>query len=292
VRHYANIFEYVLNSYDFSLFSSFFHTFASKKVIISIEDYSMNPSCPRTQQLQGRNACINFLSLCCQLSSDRIVRLNDSLLLQRVENPLLVELNGNYNCQQHRVYIACGYDIMNLMISRFPEFIEASSSSSSSAIGSGPPVGVSSKKQSKKLKKKTLSMTSLTMSSPLASKEDGCWLTQQKEVIDDVIDEDEKYLIEHFASLNELSASCYSSKEYLDFSYLFDPLSSVTSPCSTPSFGSSSLSSASLFPSSSNLLERNFPRFPIPQPITSNGKFSLMISLKTKLIEKISFIVF
>jgi hypothetical protein len=276
IRDYATMFEYVLNSYDFSLFSSFFHTFTSRKVIVS------NTINTKVYQLEGRNACVYFLSLCCQLSFDRIMRLNDFQLVQKQENPNIIELNGSYTCKQHRLYDAMAGDIMELLISQFPNLASVGTSLSSSKR---------QRKGGSKEKEKFIT------SSPF----DDAAVTKTED-----FDDDEKYFAERFTSLEELSAACYSSTSYIAFSHVFDPLAS---PCMSPacsvcsnfrdSSPSLSSSSTSTSPSPSfsfksgkciNLLETKFSRFPTPQSFVHNGTVSFTISLKTKLIEKISFI--
>jgi hypothetical protein len=286
IRDYANMFEYVLNSYDFSLISSFFHTFTARKVVFSKEDRSINPTSSLVSRLQGRNACIYFLSLCCQLSSDRIVRLNDFQLVQRLENPNFIELNGSYTCKQHRLYDAEAGDIMELLVSEFPNLTQPSSSSRGSS------------KRHKKRRTDEQENAKIVDSSSIASSafED----TAVTEVED--FDDDERYFVERFTSLKELSSACYSSPEYLSLSHVFDPLSS---PCVSPACSScskfrvlsssaTSSSPSTLAPFTSsvciNLLESKFTRLATPQLFSHFGTFSFTISLKTKLIDKISFV--
>jgi hypothetical protein len=286
IRNYANMFEYVLNSYDFSLFSSFFHTFTARKVVFSKEDRSVNPTSPLISRLQGRNACICFLSLCCQLSSDRIVRLNDFQLVQKLENPNFIELNGSYACKQHRLFDAEAGDIMELLVSQFPNLTQPSSSSRGSS------------KRQKKRRMDEQEKAKIVDSASIASSAFEDTAVTEAEDFDD----DERYFVERFTSLKELSSACYSSPEYLSVSHVFDPLSSpcVSPACSSCSkFRISSSSSTSSSPSTLapftssvciNLLESNFSRLPTPQLFSHLGTFSFTISLKTKLIDKISFV--
>jgi hypothetical protein len=286
IRDYGSMFEYVLNSYDFSLLSSFFHTFTSRKVVFSEEDHSINPTSPLISRLQGRNACICFLSLCCQLSSDRIVRLNDFQLVQRLENPSFIELNGSYKCEQHRLFDATAGDIMELLVSQFPKLTQPSSSSRGSS------------KRQKKRRMDEQEKAKIVDSASIASSAFEDTAVTEAEDFDD----DERYFVERFTSLKELSSACYSSPEYLSVSHVFDPLSSpcVSPACSScPKFCISSSSSTSSSPSTLapftssvciNLLESNFSRLPTPQLFSHLGTFSFTISLKTKLIDKISFV--
>jgi hypothetical protein len=286
IRHYATMFEYVLNSYDFSLFSSFFHTFAAKKVIFTKEDHTVNPFAPKIYQLQGRNACVYFLSLCCQLSFDRVMLLKDCQLVQRLENLNIVELNGTYTCDQHRLFDAMAGDIMELLTSQFPDIIESPLSCSVSKH----------QKQRRMEQKENSKLTDSPTSTDSLSSEDFSLAVTEN------FDDDERYFVEHFRSLKDLSSACYSSPFYLSLSHLFDPLSSpcVSSACAFCSNSQVSSSSSILSPSSPsfpftsgrcvNLLERSFARFPAPQSFYHHGSFSLVISLKTKLIEKISFV--
>jgi hypothetical protein len=285
IRNYANMFEYVLNSYDFSLFSSFFHTFTARKVVFSKEDHSVNPTSSLVPRLQGRNACICFLSLCCQLSSDRIVRLNDFQLVQRLENPNFIELNGSYTCNQHRLYDAEADGIMELLVSQFPNLTQPSSSSRGS-----------SKRQKKRRTEEKENAKIVESASIASSAFEDTAVTEAED-----FDDDERYFVERFTSLKELSSACYSSPEYLSFSHVFDPLSS---PCVSPacsscskfrvSCSSSTSSHSTLAPFTSsgciNLLETKFTRLATPQLFSHLGTFSFTISLKTKLIDKISFV--
>jgi hypothetical protein len=272
IRDYATIFEYVLNSYDFSLFSSFFHTFTSRKVIVS------NTINSKVHQLEGRNPCVYFLSLCCQLSFDRIMRLGDFQLVQKQENPNIIELNGSYTCKQHRLFDAMAGDIMELLISQFPNLAS---------------VGTSLRSSKRQRKSGSKEKENFIASSP----PDDASVTKTED-----FDDDERYFAGRFTSLEELSATCYSSTSYLAFSHVFDPLASpclspACSVCSNFRDSSPSLSSSSTSPSFSfksgkyiSLLETKFSRFPTPQSFVHHGTVSFTISLKTKLIEKISFI--
>jgi hypothetical protein len=286
IRDYGSMFEYVLNSYDFSLLSSFFHTFTSRKVVFSKEDHhSINPTSPLISRLQGRNACICFLSLCCQLSSDRIVRLNDFQLVQKLENPNFIELNGSYACKQHRLFDAEAGDIMELLVSQFPNLTQPSSSSRGSS------------KRQKKRRMDEQEKAKIVDSASIASSAFEDTAVTEAEDFDD----DERYFVERFTSLKELSSACYSSPEYLSVSHVFDPLSS---PCVSPacsfcskfrvSCSSSTSSHSTLAPFTSggclNLLETKFTRLATPQLFSHLGTFSFTISLKTKLIDKISFV--